>query len=55
MTAVYRIPALLLLLVCAIVFALIGSMAGMGIILIVALLFEVAFWFGLFKRMRQRK
>ncbi len=53
MRMIYRIPILFLLIVCAFIFASIGSMNGMGAFLLFALLFEGAFWFGLFKSMQR--
>ena len=55
MRMIYRIPILFLLIVCAFIFASIGSMNGMGILLLFALLFEGAFWIGLFRSMQRPK
>lgn len=55
MRLIYRIPILVLLLVCALFFGAMGSMNGMGVFLLFAFLFEVAFWIGLFKTMRRPK
>ena len=53
MRMLYRIPILFLLLICALFFGSIGSMSGMGAFLIFCVLFEGAFWFGLFKSMKR--
>lgn len=53
MRVLYRILILLLLLVCALFFGSLGSMNGMGVFLVLAVLFEGAFWFGLFKSMKR--
>lgn len=55
MSMAYRLPTLLILIVCAICFGVLGSMTGMGVFLLFAVLFESAFWFGLFKRMRRTR
>ncbi len=53
MRVIYRILILSLLLVCALLFGSLGSMNGMGVFLVLAFLFEGAFWFGLFKSMKR--
>lgn len=53
MRVLYRILILFLLIVCALFFGSLGSMNGMGVFLVLAFLFEAAFWFGLFKVMRR--
>lgn len=47
----YRISILFLLISSALIFGSIGSMNGMGFFLMLSVLFEGAFWFGLFKAM----
>lgn len=49
----YRISILFLLISSALIFGSIGSMNGMGFFLMLCVLFEGAFWFGLFKAMRR--
>ncbi len=53
MRMIHRILVLTLLIVFAFLFGSIGSMNGMAIFLILAFLFEVAFWFGLLKSMKR--
>lgn len=53
MRVLYRILVLSLLIVCALFFGSLGSMNGMGVFLVLAFLFEGAFWFGLFKSMKR--
>lgn len=53
MSMPYRVPTLLILIFCAFCFGVLGSMTGMSVFLLFAVLFESAFWFGLFKRMRR--
>lgn len=53
MRVLYRILVLSLLIVCALLFGSLGSMSGMGAFLVLAALFESAFWFGLFKSMKR--
>ena len=53
MRVLYRILILLLLIVCALFFGSLGSMNGMGVFLVLAVLFEGAFWLGLFKIMKR--
>ena len=53
MRVLYRMLILFSLLVCALLFGSLGSMNGMGVFLVFAVLFEAAFWFGLFKSMKR--
>ena len=53
MPSFYRVLVLFLLIVCALFFGFLGSMNGMGFFLVLAFLFEGAFWFGLFKSMKR--
>ena len=53
MRVLYRILVLFLLLACALFFGSLGSMNGMGVFLVLAFLFEGAFWIGLFKSMKR--
>ena len=53
MRLLFRIPILFLLISCALIFGAIGSMNGMGFFLLLCMLFEGVFWFGLFKTMRR--
>ncbi|GJM13794.1 MAG: hypothetical protein DHS20C12_21970 [Pseudohongiella sp.] len=53
MRLLYRILILSLLLVLAVFFGSLGSMNGMAVFIVLAVLFEGAFWFGLFKTMKR--
>ncbi len=53
MRLLYRISILFLLISCALIFGSIGSMNGMGFFLLLCILFEGAFWLGLFKAMQR--
>jgi len=53
MRVLYRILVLFLLIGCGLFFGSLGSMNGMGVFLVLAFLFEGAFWFGLFKIMKR--
>jgi len=53
MRILYRILILLLLIVAAVLCGVLGSMSGMGVFLVLAMLFEGAFWLGLFKIMKR--
>ena len=49
----FRISILFLLISFALIFGSIGNMNGMGFFLMLCVLFEGAFWFGLFKALRR--
>jgi len=53
MRVLFRILILFLLIVSALVFGSLGSMSGMGAFLVLAFLFEGAFWIGLFRSMKR--
>lgn len=55
MRMIYRILVLTLLIVFAFLFGSIGSMTGMSAFLLLAFLFEAAFWIGLFRTMKRSK
>ncbi len=46
---ILRISIMIVLILSALMFYSIGSMAGMGVFLLFGVLFEGAFWFGLFR------
>ena len=49
MNTLYRVMMLLTLLILAVASYVLGSSAGLGFFLVVGVLFEAAFWKGLFK------
>jgi len=53
MRKLYRVLVLLLLIVAAVLCGILGSMNGTGVFLVLAVLFESAFWLGLFKIMKR--
>jgi len=55
MRLIYRIPLLLIIITAALISYSIGSMAGMGILLVLGVFLEGFFWWGLFKGFRRKR